>query len=73
MIRGHCQCALAAERAHINQVVGEALGHFREERLDLVEQMIAERVGQVRAESNKSDGEEVLLLLNPLQRSSALG
>jgi hypothetical protein len=70
--RGHCQ-RIAAERAHIYEVYGQALGHFCEELFDEVEKMIEERVGQVRAESNKSDGEEVLLLPNPLQRSSALG
>jgi hypothetical protein len=32
----------AAERNHIYQVVGKALGHFREELLDEVEQMIGE-------------------------------
>jgi hypothetical protein len=73
LIRGHCQCALAAERAHINQVVGEALGHFREERLDEVDQMIEERVKQMRADSNESDDAEVLLLPNPLQRQSGQG
>jgi hypothetical protein len=40
---------LAAERAHIYEVVGQALGHFSEELLDEVDQMIEERVEQLQA------------------------
>jgi hypothetical protein len=39
--------ALAEERAHIYEVFGEVLGHFRNEPLDEVEQMIAGRVEQL--------------------------
>jgi hypothetical protein len=41
--------ALTAERAHTYEVAGEAFGRFRNELLDQVGQMIAERVEQLRA------------------------
>jgi hypothetical protein len=55
LVCGHRQ---HAERAHIYGVVGQALGEFREELLNKVEQMIEERADQLRADVNRgqSDG-----------------
>ena len=64
---------LAAERAHIIEIAGQALGHFRQELLDEVDQMIEERVKQMRSDSNESDDAEVLLLPNPPRRWSGQG
>jgi len=59
-VRRLAAVTLAAERAHIYEVVGEALGHFRNELLDQVEEMIAERVEYLRADVNKGDEGEVV-------------
>ena len=55
------------------KVVGQALGEFRNDLLEEVEKIIAEQVGQLRADvdpNRDSDDGEVLLLPNPLQRRS---
>ena len=56
--------------SHQSQAV---IGHFRKELLDQVEQMIEERVEQLRADVNKADEGEVVLLPNPLRKRSGHG
>ena len=56
---------IAAEREFIIEVVGRALGKFRDELFDEIEKMIAEEIGKLGTEVNtkreSSDGEVVLL------------
>jgi hypothetical protein len=46
--------ALKAERAHMIEVVGRALGEFKNQLLDEVEQLIAEAADQVRVEMKQA-------------------
>jgi hypothetical protein len=58
-----------ARPAYMIEVVGQALGEFRNELLNEVEQIIAERVGQLRTDESPKreiDAGEVLMLPNPL-------
>jgi septum formation topological specificity factor MinE len=64
---------IAAERDFIIEVVGQALGEFRDELMAEIEKMIAEEVKKLRAQlsRNQSSGDgEVVLLPNPLRKWS---
>ena len=69
----HINTLISAERDFIIEVVGQALGEFREELVGEIEKMPAERVEKVRAEVNlkrASDDGKVVLLPNPLRKWS---
>jgi hypothetical protein len=69
----HINTLISAERDFIIEVVGQALGEFREELVGEIEKMPAERVEKVRAEVNlkRASDEKVVLLPNPLCASGA--
>ena len=69
----HINTLISAERDFIIEVVGQALGEFREELVGEIEKMPAERVEKVRAEVNlkrASDDGKVVLLPNLLRKWS---
>jgi hypothetical protein len=67
---------IAAERDFIIEVVGQALGEFRDELVGDIEKMIAKEVEKLRAEVNlkrASEGGDVVLLPNPFLRRAERG